>query len=188
MKTLLLLGGPMGVGKTAAARELNRLCPRSVLLDGDWCWMMNPFVVNDETKAMVLDNIAHLIGNFLSCSQIDLVILSWVLDRREIAGEILSRLEGLSFRPVRVSLVCREEELVRRLEKDVAAGVRRREVIPRSLARLPLFAQNGSRLLPTDGLTPRETARRLLDELGEGGEGGTGAPAIPPLKNLPKGV
>lgn len=167
MKTLLLLGGPMGVGKTTAARELNRLCPRSVLLDGDWCWQMNPFVVNDETKAMVLDNITHLIGNFLRCSQIDLVILSWVMDRREIGDELLSRLEGIPFRAVRVSLVCREEELVRRLERDVAAGIRQPDVIPRSRERLPLFFQNGSRLLFTDGITPLETAQRLLDCLSQ---------------------
>ena len=35
-KTLYLVGGPMGVGKSTVCRELNRMLPRSVLLDGDW--------------------------------------------------------------------------------------------------------------------------------------------------------
>ena len=33
MKRLILLGGPMGVGKTTAARCLNRLLPRSVMVE-----------------------------------------------------------------------------------------------------------------------------------------------------------
>ncbi len=66
MKRLLLIGGTMGVGKTAASQELKRLLPRAVFLDGDWCWDADPFVVTDETKAMVLDNIAYLFKQFLA--------------------------------------------------------------------------------------------------------------------------
>ena len=64
MKKLYLIGGTMGVGKTAACQALKRLLPGSVFLDGDWCWDADPFVVNDETKAMVEDNICHLLNNF----------------------------------------------------------------------------------------------------------------------------
>ena len=38
MKRLYMIGGPMGVGKTAACRQLQQLLDRSVFLDGDWCW------------------------------------------------------------------------------------------------------------------------------------------------------
>lgn len=61
MKRLILLSGPMGVGKTTVATLLHDRIDHSVLLDGDWCWMMHPFTVTDETKAMVLDNITHLL-------------------------------------------------------------------------------------------------------------------------------
>lgn len=43
MKHLYLIGGPMGVGKTAACRALQSRLDRSVFLDGDWCWDMGPF-------------------------------------------------------------------------------------------------------------------------------------------------
>lgn len=66
MKVLYLIGGTMGVGKTTVCRELNARLPNSVFLDGDWCWCMDPFRVNDETKAMVMDNICHLLNNFLN--------------------------------------------------------------------------------------------------------------------------
>ncbi len=43
MKTLYLVGGTMGVGKTTTCKALQRLLPNSVFLDGDWCWNMRPF-------------------------------------------------------------------------------------------------------------------------------------------------
>lgn len=55
----------MGVGKTTVCRRLKVLLPNSVFLDGDWCWDMHPFQITEETKAMVLDNICHL----LYCSE-----------------------------------------------------------------------------------------------------------------------
>lgn len=37
-KRLWILAGPMGSGKSALGRELRDALPRSVYLDGDWCW------------------------------------------------------------------------------------------------------------------------------------------------------
>ena len=69
MKNLIIVGGTMGVGKTATCRELQKILPRNVFLDGDWCWDMHPFVVTGETIAMVNSNIAHLLNGFLACSE-----------------------------------------------------------------------------------------------------------------------
>jgi hypothetical protein len=79
MKNLIIVGGTMGVGKTATCRELQKILPRNVFLDGDWCWDMHPFVVTGETKAMVNSNIAHLLNGFLACSEFENVIFCWVL-------------------------------------------------------------------------------------------------------------
>ena len=65
MKTLYLVGGTMGVGKTTACQELKKLLPHSVFLDGDWCWDADPFVVTEETMAMVRQNICFLLNQFL---------------------------------------------------------------------------------------------------------------------------
>ena len=58
----------MGMGKTAVCRKMNYLLNNSVFLDGDWCWNADPFQVTDETKNMVMDNITHLLNNFIHCS------------------------------------------------------------------------------------------------------------------------
>jgi len=45
---------------------------------------MHPFVVTDETKAMVNSNIAHLLNGFLACSEFENVIFCWVLHEQHI--------------------------------------------------------------------------------------------------------
>ena len=166
MKRLYLIGGPMGVGKTAACRCLQKRLERSVFLDGDWCWDAYPFQVTEETKAMVLDNIAHVLNNFLRCSAYDHVLFCWVLHRREIWEELLSRLDTGGCAVVKTALTCSPEALTARLERDVAAGLRAPDALERSLAYLPLYGALGVRLLDTTALTPEETAYAILEAAG----------------------
>ena len=63
MKTLYMIGGTMGVGKTTVSQLLKHDLPNSVFLDGDWCWDASPFQVTDETKAMVTNNICLIYFN-----------------------------------------------------------------------------------------------------------------------------
>ena len=53
----------MGVGKTTVCQQLKKELPKSVFLDGDWCWDASPFQVTEETKAMVLDKIVERVNN-----------------------------------------------------------------------------------------------------------------------------
>lgn len=64
VKRLIIINGTMGVGKTTVCRELLKALPQCAFLDGDWCWMMDPFIVNEETKKMVQDNIIHLLRSY----------------------------------------------------------------------------------------------------------------------------
>lgn len=169
MKRLLLIGGTMGVGKTAVCRELQRTLPRSVFLDGDWCWDAAPFVVNAETKAMVLDNICHLLQNFLDCSAYENVIFCWVMHQEEIVRQILSELRG-TFPVFWFSLTCTPEALRERLEGDISAGVRQPDVLERSFARLGLYSALESELVDTTGLS----VGRVAEVLGERMERGRG--------------
>src|SRR5699024_8721327 len=98
MKRLIFIGGAMGVGKTATARALqNRLQP-AAMLDGDWCWDIRPFTVNDGTKEMVQQNITFLLRQFLHSPACETVIFSWVMDHREIAEELLRRIGAETLR------------------------------------------------------------------------------------------
>ncbi len=158
MKTLYLVGGPMGVGKTSVCQLLKRRLDRCAFLDGDWCWDMDPFVVNDETKEMVLDNICFVLDRFLHCTEFENVVFCWVLHQQGIWDAILSRLDTRGWRVVRAVLVASPEALVRRLQGDIAAARRQPDVIPRSLARLPLYEKLDVLQIDTSERSAEETA------------------------------
>ena len=156
MKHLYLIGGPMGVGKTSVGRALQQLLPNCAFLDGDWCWDMKPLFVTDETKAMVMDNICHMLGNFLRCSAFDNVVFCWVMHQQGIMDEILSRLPLEGVQVHSISLVCSSEALTQRLQKDIEAGLRRPDVIDRSLSYLPLYENLDTQKVDTTGLRIEE--------------------------------
>lgn len=139
MKTLYLIGGTMGVGKTTISQQLKHSLDNSVFLDGDWCWDGHPFQVNEETKAMVIDNICYVLNNFLSCSAYDNIIFCWVMHEQSIIDTILNNLHTENCIVHCISLITGSDTLIKRLSKDVKSGIRNREVIDRSVARLPLY-------------------------------------------------
>lgn len=161
MKTLYLIGGPMGVGKTSVCQYLKRELPNCVFLDGDWCWDADPFPVTEETKAMVLDNICHVLNNFLRCSAYENILFCWVMHQQEIIDTILSRLDTRNCRPVPISLTADPETIADRLGRDVAQGIRTPDVIGRSLERLPLYEALNTIKIHTTGRTIPQTAGEI---------------------------
>lgn len=166
MKRLYLIGGPMGVGKTTVCRCLQGRLEPSVFLDGDWCWDAHPFQVTEETKAMVLDNIVHMLNNFLCCSAYDHVIFCWVLHQQEIWNDLLNRLHAGNYAVTKVALVCTPETLRSRMEADISAGIRSADATERSLSYLSLYDSLNVWKLDTTGLTPEEATAAILEAAG----------------------
>jgi len=153
MKHLYMIGGPMGVGKTTVCQALKRQMNKSVFLDGDWCWDMNPFVVTQETKAMVLDNIVHMLTGFLHCSELEHIIFAWVMHEQEIIDGILKMLPLENCQVHAISLTCSKEALRVRLHSDIAAGLRTEDVIARSLSKLPMYETLSTQKIDTTNMT-----------------------------------
>lgn len=139
MKRLFLIGGTMGVGKTTVCQQLKVELNNSVFLDGDWCWDAHPFQVTDETKAMVMDNIAYLLNNFLKCSAYENILFCWVMHQQEIIDSILRKLDASDCEVKTISLTADESTLRQRLTQDVERGLRQADVIERSIERIPLY-------------------------------------------------
>lgn len=162
MKRLYIIGGTMGAGKTTLCGIMRDTLDKSVFLDGDWCWDMHPFVVNEETQRMVISNICFLINGFLRCSAFENVIFCWVMHRQQIIDSILSALELDGVEVINVSLICSEESLRRRLEKDVANGLREPDVIERSVERLPLYEALDTVKLDVSNISAAEAAKTII--------------------------
>ena len=167
MKRLVIVNGAMGAGKTAVCKELLALAPPAAFLDGDWCWTMNPFQVTEETKALVLDNIVHVLQNFLRCPAYETVFFCWVLHRQEILDELLARLDAGGVQVRCFTLLPTPAALEAHLQRDIAAGTRTPDIVARSRSYLPLYAALDTEKISVDRQTPEELAREILARLRE---------------------
>lgn len=165
MKKLIFISGTMGVGKSTVSERLYRELDDAVYLDGDWCWKMHPFVVSEENKRMVLENIAFLLRQFLENPSFQYVVFCWVMQEEAIAKELLRRLEGCAYELYRFKLVCNPDALRARLQSDVDVGLREAEVIERSVARLPLYEAVGGVPLDVGEMTVEETVEAIRKRL-----------------------
>ena len=160
-KSLYLIGGPMGVGKTSVCQHLKQELPRSVFLDGDWCWDADPFVVNRETKTMVMDNIAHLLNSFIRCSAYDNILFAWVMDEQATIDTLLIGLDTTMCRIRSISLLADAKTLEERLGKDITRGLRDEGVVARSLEKLPRYFSLDTVKIDTVGKSVEEIAEEV---------------------------
>lgn len=165
MKKLIIVNGTMGSGKSAVSHELLKILTPGVRLDGDWCWNMNPFVVNEENKRMVTGNITHLLRSFLTNSSFEYVIFCWVIHEESIFNDILAPLSDLSFELHRFTLTCPPEVLTQRLTADVERGIRSSDVIERSLARIPLYDKMSTQKIDVSDILPCEAAEKIKKQI-----------------------
>ena len=164
MKNLIIIHGTMGIGKTTICKALYQALDRSVWLDGDWCWMMHPFVVNEENKIMVERNIQYLLRGFLENSNFDHVLFNWVIHTEEIMQMVLHGLEGCAYRLHRIALVCDDKTLEARMRQDGRTN------IEASLERLDAYRKMPSVQVDVSGKTVTQVVDEVLTIIGAGEE------------------
>lgn len=162
MKSIYMIGGPMGVGKTTVGQIMQKKLDCCAFLDGDWCWDMHPFTVTEETKQLALDNIGYLLTGFLRCTACENIVFAWVMHEQRIIDVLSERLSAFDCRILPVSLVCDAETLTERLRKDVSAGLREPDVIERSLRRLPCYAGLRTVKIDVSRISAAQAAEQIL--------------------------
>ncbi len=163
MKQMFLIGGTMGVGKTTVCQILKKKMEKAVFLDGDWCWDADPFQANEETKAMVMDNICHLLNNFIHCSAYETVIFCWVMHEQRIIQQILSSLDLTDCDVQIISLVCSEAALTERLQRDIQAGIRQEDVLERSIRRIRLYDKLATVKIDVSEISAESAAQQIME-------------------------
>mgnify|MGYP001450396504 CR=1 FL=1 len=163
MKKLIIINGTMGVGKSTVSNILLDKLKPSVYLDGDWCWNMNPFVVSEENKVMVINNIIYLLKSYLNNSGYEYIIFCWVIHQEYIFEQLLEPLNDLEFELYKISLTCSEVALKDRLSRDIKNEIRNEDVIRRSIQRLELYKKMKTTKIDVSEITPKETAEKIID-------------------------
>ena len=137
---VIVLNGPMGVGKTAVGKAIADRYPGTAFIDGDWCMDIHPFVGNPETREMAVDNILHMIGNYQKCSVCRMIVLVWIMDDPQVIQRIMDGLSALQAEIKAVTLICNRENLIRRWNNDSICEWRTEEWLNVSLKSLPGFS------------------------------------------------
>ena len=137
---VIVINGPMGVGKTTVGKIIAEKNPGTAFIDGDWCMDIHPFVGNRETKAMAVDNILHMIRNYQKCSECRMVVLVWLMDDPWVLQRITDGLYAMRADVKSVTLICDRESLIRRWNSDRNCEWRTDHWLAISLKSLPFFA------------------------------------------------
>ena len=139
MKRLYLIGGPMGVGKTTVGHALANKLENAIYIEGDLGWKDIPFIVNEENKKIVLNNIIEMVNSAFS-NDYQNVILGWVMDLQSTIDEIVSKTIAKGIKIYSISLIANPETITLRLENDFKNGVRKDDgVVERSIKRIPHY-------------------------------------------------
>lgn len=158
---VIILSGPMGVGKTTVGKYIADHHPGTAFIDGDWCLDIHPFVGNQETKAMAVDNILHMIGNYQKCSVCNMVVLVWLMDEPWVIQKITQGLSAMQAEVKNMTLVCSRESLIRRWKDDHNCEWRTDEWLNVSLKSLPGFASMDN-TIDTSGLPVEQVAELVM--------------------------
>ena len=147
----------MGIGKSTICNQLNQDLDHSVFLDGDWCWNMDPFIVNQDTKNMVLDNITHCLNNFIHTPGIENIIFCWVMHKQDIIDKIIQKLDTEGVDIHLISLICEKEELIKRMLIDR----RDNQTIKKSLQYLELYKDLDTQKIDVTTLDVQKTIDKI---------------------------
>jgi len=147
----------MGIGKSTICNQLNQDLDHSVFLDGDWCWNMDPFIVNQDTKNMVLDNTTHCLNNFIHTPGIENIIFCWVMHKQDIIDQIIQKLDTEGVDIHLISLICEKEELIKRMLIDR----RDNQTIRKSLQYLELYKDLDTQKIDVTTLDVQKTIDKI---------------------------
>lgn len=147
----------MGIGKSTICNQLNQDLDHSVFLDGDWCWNMDPFIVNKDTIIMVLDNITHCLNNFIHTPGIENIIFCWVMHKQDIIDQIIQKLDTEGVDIHLISLICEKEELIKRMLIDR----RDNQTIRKSLQYLELYKDLDTQKIDVTTLDVQKTIDKI---------------------------
>lgn len=162
MKKLIIVNGTMGVGKTTTCQVLLDRMESAVFLDGDWCWNMKPFIVNEETKAMVMKNIIYMLRSYLNCSVYKNVVFCWVLHKESILDKILEGIKDCSFETYIFTLTAEPKALEARIQRDIDNEVRQPGAIEKSLERHGMYGSMKTRKIDVSTKNPTTVAKEII--------------------------
>ena len=121
-KKLIILSGSSWVGKTTVGKYIFEHYENSAYCDGDWCWCVNPFSVEDPRLRNGDKTMSFALSTYLN-SDFEYVIFSTVVATDfEIRENILKDIEADDYEVLGFTLTCTKETLQKRHDKREGKG------------------------------------------------------------------
>lgn len=160
---VIMINGPMGVGKTTIGKCIAQKYAGTAFIDGDWCMDVHPFVGNRETKTMAIDNILHMIDNYRRCSICKMIVVVWLMDEQWVYQKVMDGISDMGLEVKSVVLVCDENSLIDRWKNDKICEWRTQEWLEASLESLAFFSSLEN-VLDTSSRTVDQIVDRIIRE------------------------
>lgn len=151
---LIIVSGSPCVGKSTAADLLIQMYENSAYLDGDWCWCVNPFSVEDPRLREGDKAMSAVLGNYLRLDFDYVVFCSVVAMYENIRRPILEGIPAKDYQVIGFTLTCTEEALRQRHKN-------RGDQNECSMEWLHLPPYPGDYVIHTDRKTPKEVALEM---------------------------
>ena len=115
---IIIINGPLGIGKTSLAWELNARLAPAVMLDGDYIGAVEPFEIYDEARvAYLYKTLAHLVAYHQCEGGYRNFVINYVFETPESLAELLALLRPLNDAVHVFRLTCDAAEMERRVRK-----------------------------------------------------------------------
>lgn len=100
--------------------------------------------------------------NFLINSSYEYVIFNLVIHYEDIFNLLLQSLSDLEFQVIKITLLCSEEKLKKRILNDVKLNLRDGEELSTSLERLKLYKNMNTVKIDTTNISINETVNKII--------------------------
>ncbi len=115
---IIIINGPLGIGKTSLAWELNARLAPAVMLDGDYIGAVEPFEIYDEARiAYLYKTLAHLVTYHQREGGYRNFIINYVFETSKSLAELLALLRPLDDILHVFRLTCDEREMEHRIRQ-----------------------------------------------------------------------
>lgn len=113
---IVIINGPLGIGKTSVAWEINARLSPCVMLDGDYIGAVQPFEVYDEARVSYLyRTLAHLVAFHRAEGGYKNFVINYVFESHASLAELLALLKPMDSDLHAFRLICTPEEMERRI-------------------------------------------------------------------------
>jgi adenylate kinase family enzyme len=154
-----MITGPAGIGKTTVCKELFKRINGCAWLDGDWCWMVNPYPgKTPEQKKYVEKAFGYIINGYFDDTNTKVILFSWLMHSKFMFDLITEQIVDKDYELIKIALVCSDKNIyIERMRND-----RRREEQIKEADDMKLYHQLNTNMIDVAYLSVDDITEKIM--------------------------